>query len=223
MGVKEFIFKFKSGYLWSNLAAMVIVVVLLCVGTMVGINVYTHHGETLTIPDVRRHSLVDAQKVLEDMGFVVVVTDTGYVKALPPGTVLEQRPLGGNVVKSGRIIYLTINADSTPTLTLPDIIDNCSYREAHARLTSMGFKLAAPQYIPGEKDWVYGVTCRGKNLSTGSKVSIEDFLVIQVGSGMLDETDELVVTDPEIEYPEVGDVVHGDDDDDFEIVTEEDL
>lgn len=207
---------------------MVAAVVLIVIGLMVGVNIYTHHGETITIPDVRRHSLTDAQKVLEDLGVVVVVTDTGYVKALPPGVVLEQRPSGGSVVKSGRIIYLTINADKTPTLTFPDVIDNCSYREAKARLTSMGFKLAAPQYVPGEKDWVYGVTCRGRNIATGDKISIEDFLVIQVGNGMRDASDSLYVTDPEIDYPEVGDVIGdvvngvlGGDDDDFEIVTDD--
>ena len=220
MNVKEFILKFKSGYLWGNLMAMCAVVLLLSAGVMIGVDIYTHHGEAITIPDVRRHSIDDAKKVLENMGFIVEITDTGYVKALPPGTVLEQRPLGGSVVKSGRIIYLTINADSTPTLTFPDIIDNCSYREAHARLTSMGFKLAAPQYVPGEKDWVYGVTVRGRNVVTGDKISIEDVLVIQVGSGMRDEADSVYVTDPEYEFPEVGDIGGGDDDE-FEIITDD--
>lgn len=220
MNVKDFISKFRSGYLWSNLVAMALVIVVVVAGLMVGINVYTHHGETITIPDVRRHSFEDAKKVLEEMGLVVVVSDTGYVKALPPGTVLEQRPLGGCVVKSGRMVYITVNADATPTLSLPDIIDNCSYREAKARLTTMGFKLAAPQYVPGERDWVYGVKCRGRNLATGDKVSIEDVLVILVGSGLRDESDSLYVTDPVYDYPEVGDFSDEGDEDEFEIISD---
>lgn len=221
MKTSEFIRKFKSSYLWANLAAMALVVAVFVVGIGVGVDVYTHHGEEITIPDVRRHSLADAQHVLEGLGFVVVVADTGYVRTQPPGAVLEQQPAPGLVVKSGRYIYLTINADKVPTLTLPDIIDNSSYREAKAKLTTMGFKLGEPQYVAGEKDWVYGVKCRGRDLMAGSKVSIEDILILLVGNGMREGDDSLyVTTDPEYDFPEVGDV-ESDDDDDFEIVTDE--
>lgn len=43
MTSSEFINKFKSKYLWGNLAAMALVVVLLCVGVRFGIDFYTHH------------------------------------------------------------------------------------------------------------------------------------------------------------------------------------
>lgn len=209
MKPSEFISKLKSRYFWSNIAAMVAVVVVLVVGVKFGLDIYTHHGEAISIPDVRRHSLEDAIHVLEQLGFEVQVTDTGYVKSLPPGTVLEQSPVAGMKVKSGRIIYVTINSANTPTLALPDIIDNCSYREALAKLSSMGFNLGSPEYVAGEKDWVYGVKCRGRNISAGERVPIDQAIIVQVGSGMVDESDSIHIVEPVHDMPEVGDIIEG--------------
>lgn len=222
MKPSEFINKFRSSYLWGNLLAMAFALLLLVVGVKVGIDIYTHHGEAIKIPNVSRMPESDAVRLLEEMGFVPVVSDTGYVKALPPGTILEQSPAAGTVVKSGRYIYLTINALDVPTLTFPDIIDNCSYREAVAKLKAMGFKLGEPQYVPGEKDWVYAVKVKGVSISAGQKVSIEDILIIEVGNGMRDANDSLYVVDPEYDYPDMSEVGGGSaDDDDFEIVGDE--
>ena len=201
--MSEFFRKLTSRYLWLNLAAMLAVMVVLCVGAQLLMGVYTHHGESIALPDVRKHSFADAVAVLEDLGMEVQVNDTGYVKTLPPGTVLEMLPAAGTKVKSGRIIYLTINADDTPTLVLPDIIDNSSLREARAKLVSMGFKVGDPQYVYGEKDWVYGVKANGRSLATGERVSVEAVLTIQVGNGMRDASDSIYMTDaPPQEYEE---------------------
>ena len=72
-----------------------------------------------------------------------------------------------------------------------------------AKLTAMGFKLGAPQYIPGEEDWVYGILVKGKHVVAGDKVSIDDMLIIQVGNGQRDMTDSIDEIDP---------VYHGEDD-----------
>ena len=201
MNTSEFFGKFKSGYLWGNLLAMLVVATLLVVGVKYALDIYTHHGESLTVPNVKNKKFKDAERILDDMGIFVSVGDTGYVKSLPPDVVLEQSIEPGSHVKSGRIIYLTVNALTTPTITLPDIIDNSSLREAMAKLSAMGFKLAMPEFIPGEKDWVYGVTVRGKNVVTGDRISIEDSVVIQVGNGLRDASDSINYIDPI--YPEI--------------------
>lgn len=196
MTSSEFINKFKSKYLWGNLAAMALVVVLLCVGVRFGIDLYTHHGEAISIPDVRHKSFADAERILKDAGLPVVVSDTGYVKNLPPDCVLEQSPAPGEKVKSGHVIYVTINSAHSPVITIPDVIDNSSLREAMAKLTAMGFKLGSPQYIPGEEDWVYGILVKGRHVVAGDKVSIDDVLFIQVGNGRRDAGDSVEMVDP---------------------------
>ena len=214
MKTSEFFDKFKSGYLWGNLLAMAIVVVLLVIGVKYGLDAYTHHGESIVVPSVKHKAYKDAQRILDDLGLTVVVSDTGYVKTLPADCILEQSIEPGEHVKSGRIIYLTVNATKTPTITLPDIIDNSSLREAMAKLSAMGFKLAMPEFVPGERDWVYGVTVRGKHVATGDKISVEDSLVIQVGNGMRDAADSVNYIEPI--YPEEEDESE---DDEFEEVT----
>ena len=217
MKTSEFFGKFKSGYLWGNLLAMAVLVALLVLGVKYGLDIYTHHGESLTIPNVKHKAFKDAERILDDLGIIVVVSDTGYVKTLPPDVVLEQSIEPGEHVKSGRIIYLTVNALRTPTITLPDIIDNSSLREAMAKLTAMGFKLGMPQFVPGEKDWVYAVLVNGKNVVTGDKISVEDSLVIQVGNVMRDASDSVNYIDPI--YPEFDE---SDEIDEFEVVETDD-
>ena len=83
----------------------------------------------------------------------------------------------------------------------------------------MGFRLGNPQYVAGEKDWVYGIICKGKHLNAGDRVSVEDLLVIQVGNGVRDDADSVDIVDPIFEdthgteQPDNGDV------DEFEVVT----
>ena len=199
MKSSEFITKFKSRYLWGNLTAMALTVLLLCAGVKYGLDIYTHHGEFITIPNLRHKSFDDAQYILNNMGLRIVVVDTGYVKRLPPGCILGQSPAPGEHVKSGHIIYVTINASQSPTITLPDVIDNSSLREAMAKLQAMGFILGTPKHIPGEKDWVYGILVNGRHVVAGDKISVEDSLVILVGNGLRSEEDSVNYVDPNSE------------------------
>lgn len=205
MKTKDFFGKIFSLRLWVNLLSMLLVVVLLCWGVKIGIDMYTHHGEKIKIPDVRHKLFADAEHILNDKGLLVVVSDTGYVKTLPPDCILEQSPEGGKEVKSGRVVYVVINSSSSPMLTIPDIIDNCSYREARAKLMAMGFKVGPTEFIPGEKDWVYGLTSKGKSLHNGQKVSVNAVLVLQVGDGMRDMNDSIIYADPDYYYEEGSD------------------
>ena len=213
MTVSEFIGKFKSGYLWGNLAAMVAVVVLLAFGFRAAVGIYTHHGESIAVPGLIHKNGADAEHILNELGLKMEVTDTGYVKTLPPGCILEQSPAPGARVKSGHVIRVTINATSSPTITLPDVIDNCSLREAMAKLTAMGFKLGQPEFIAGEKDWVYGILVKGRHVASGDKIPVDDVLIIQVGNGMRSADDSVNYVDPVFQQEEEGDV------DDFEEVT----
>ena len=221
MTLSEFINKFKSKYLWGNLIAMFLVFVLLCVGVKFGIDIYTHHGEAIRVPDIRYKKIEDATRILDDAGLQIVVTDTGYVRSLPADFILEQTPVFGELVKSGHVIYVTINSDHSPRITVPDVIDNSSLREAMAKLTAMGFKLGSPEYIPGEEDWVYGILVKGRHVVAGDKVSIDDTLIIQVGNGRRDTSDSFDIVDPISHSKE--DVIEGEgtgesETDNFEVV-----
>ncbi|MCD8297570.1 MAG: PASTA domain-containing protein [Prevotella sp.] len=226
MNGRDFIGKICSKRLWLNILGMLLVVVALIVGVYIAIGIYTHHGEEIEIPDIRHMQFFDAEHILDAAGLTIQVSDTGYVRTLPADCILEQSPVPGRKVKEGRTVYVVINSSSSPMLTIPDIIDNCSYREARAKLTAMGFKVGPTEYIPGEKDWLYGLKHKGVLLHSGSKVSVDDVIVMQVGDGLRDENDSIVYLDGGVGVdnddftpvsPDEGD--GGDDEDDFEVVT----
>lgn len=92
----------------------------------------------------------------------------------------------------------------------------------------MGFKIGDPEYVPGEKDWVYGIKCRGRLLVSGQKVPVDALVIIQVGDGLRDETDSVAYIDPiydpfeETEEEEVKEepaTTENTEEDEFEVVT----
>ena len=214
MESKEFFGKFLSKYLWGNLLAMALTVVLICVGVKYGLDIYTHHGEGVPVPNLTGMDFNRAADLLERNGLRIVVSDSGYKKRMPAECVLAQSPGEGTNVKQGHTIYVTVNSPSSPTVAIPDIIDNSSVREATAKLTALGFKLLEPQIVIGERDWVYGIVSRGRRLNAGDRISIEQPLTLLIGSGEYDSVgSDIEVTEPEdvhFDTPET---------DDFEEVT----
>ena len=179
--------KIFSPVVWGNLLAMCLFVALVITGFWYGTKVYTRHGEIITVPDVTRIQHEDAVLMLEQFELKAVVSDSGYNRNLAPGSVLMQQPIAGAEVKAGRKIYLTINSTSGPTLTMPDIADNCDVYEAEIRLRTMGFKIGPKEYAEGDKDWVLGVKCRGKEVRAGERVPAEAPIVLVVGNSLTED------------------------------------
>lgn len=180
--------------------AMVLFIMAICFAVWLGLSDYTRHGEKIEVPSITGKLLASGEYQLEELGLEPVVTDSSYNKSLPPGIILEQNPAAGSYVKSGREIYLTINSASSPLLTLPDIADNCSRREAEARLKSLGFKLGPVEFIPGDQDWVFSVKCRGRVVVRGDKIPSEAPLTLVVGQG--NTRDEFAEDSTENEFEE---------------------
>ena len=182
--------KLFSPLVWGNLLAMVVVAFVLCLLALKAIAMYTHHGEAVEVPSIVGMQESDARYTIEKLGLVMVKAETNYDKRKPTGCILAQQPEAGTKVKTGRQIYLTINSASSPTRALPDIADNSSLREAQAKLTAMGFRLGPVEHIPGDKDWVYAVKCRGHFVYAGEQVPTDVPLILQVGNTSSTEAEE---------------------------------
>ncbi|AVM52870.1 PASTA domain-containing protein [Bacteroides zoogleoformans] len=183
MTIKDFFSFRQNKYFWVNIIAMVVTINVVLFGVLKGLDIYTHHGNAVVVPNVKGMGVEEAEKIFRNRGLNCVVTDSNYVKTMPFGSILEYSPAAGQKVKEGRVIYLTINSRSTPLQSVPDVADNSSLRQAEARLLAVGFKLAEIQYVPGEKDWVYGVKYKGRQLATGEKVPMGSALTLMVGGG----------------------------------------
>ena len=192
----NFLRKLFGNYIVRHLMAMVLVVILLCIGIGFGLDAYTHHGEGIVVPDLKGMTYEKAYALLDEKGLAIVINDSGYNKQLPANSVLAQTPAFGQKVKQGHIIYVTVNSPHSPTFAIPDIVDNSSLREAEARLMAMGFRLTAPQLIDGEKDWVYGILCQGRRISNGDRIPIDYPLTLMVGKGTFDDADSILYVEP---------------------------
>lgn len=215
MKVKDLFDKLKKHYVLRNLAGMALVSLLLLAGIIYGLDSYTHHGEEIEIPNLKNKSLDVAELELRMLDLNVCVSDTGYVKRLAPGCILDQIPEAGTMAKAGHTIYVVINSSTSPNITIPDIIDNSSLREAEAKLRALGFRLEPAKLIQGEKDWVYGVECNGRELSAGEKIPAGRSLRVVVGDGstILEEDDSTMMLEDEGMFEEEsGDV------DEFEVI-----
>ena len=191
MDIKNILKKVFSSFMVLHLLAMALVVVLLCVGVMIALNVYTHHGEGIVVPELKGMTYDKAYQLLEENGLAIVVSDSGYNKKMPANCILAQTPDHGQRVKQGHVIYVTVNSPSSPTFAIPDIVDNASVREAEARLMAMGFRLTPAQMVEGEKDWVYGILCRGRRVSNGDRIPIDHPLTLMVGKGTYEEMEDV--------------------------------
>ncbi len=214
MKAKEFFGKFGSTFLWANLLAMLLVIVLLALGVKYGLDWYTRHGEGVKVPKLEGLDINKARSLMEDYGLNVMVSDSGYNKQMAANSILMQNPGAGTMVKGGHTIYVTVNSPSSPSFPIPDVVDNSSYREAEAKLTALGFKLMPPEEVPGEKDWVYGILCKGRRVAAGDHISIDNPLTLLIGSGTYDSDEDIDYIEPEYRMMESGNI------DEFEEVIE---
>ncbi len=199
---KEFKQKMLSPILWGNLLAMGLVAILLAVGVWMGLDIYTHHGEKIVVPNVEGKLIGDAEYTLDMEGLKAVVVDSIYDRNRPSGAIMVQLPKAGSRVKSGREIYLTINSRESPTVGLPDIADNCSLREAQERLRQLGFRMGPVERIPGDKDWVYGVKCQGRTVMAGERVPADAVITLIVGDNREEELDVDSLSDIDVDAAE---------------------
>lgn len=179
--------KIFSPMVWGNLLAMCLFVALVIAAFWYGTMAYTRHGEVIQVPDVTRMHYRDAALMLERDELIAMVSDSGYNRNLAPGSVLMQQPQAGAEVKAGRKVYLTVNSNSGPTLTIPDIADNCDVYEAEIRLRTIGFKIGPKEYVEGDKDWVLSVKCRGREVRAGDKVPADAPVVLVVGNSLTED------------------------------------
>jgi beta-lactam-binding protein with PASTA domain len=195
MNIKESLGKVFDRYVVINLSAMLIVGILLCIGVAFGLDVYTHHGENIVVPNLKGVSYDKAAQQLEALGLTIEVNVSGYNKSMPASAILLHTPGAGQKVKEGHIIYVTVNSPSSPAFALPDVIDNSSVREAEAKLNAIGFRLTQPQLVDGEKDWVYGILSGGRRLANGERISLDHPLTLIVGKGTIEDMEDIDMVD----------------------------
>lgn len=106
---------------------------------------YTNYNEGVTVPDVTKMPIADAEKLIESYGLRHVVIDRRAHEAFPPDYVIDQSPAGSNIVKPNRKIYLTISTTDRPMVTVPEVV-NLSLNNAQIQLQNHGLRYGTITY-----------------------------------------------------------------------------
>lgn len=164
-----------------NIAIMVVLVIALVFGLTAWLKSYTHHNESIKVPDVIGMVDDEAMYYIEKAGLKSLVIDSLYADATP-GAVIEQLPEGGLPVKHGRIVYLTINAKSVKMIRMVDVKDFSS-RQARSLLREAGFIIDRVEYKAHEfDDLVLGAQIGGRDAIAGEEYPIRSHVTLIVGS-----------------------------------------
>lgn len=178
-----------------HIGIMIIVAVAIGWLAMLWLDVWTRHDDTITVPPVKTLSYGEAAARLDQHGLVAVLSDSVYDKSTRPGTVIDQNPKVGTIVKEGREIYLTINAFSPKMVSLPTLTD-ISLRQAKSILGGLEIKKVVEKRVPSDfKDLVLAVRYKGTRLSPGARVPVNATIELEVGEGKAEELIDTVGED----------------------------
>lgn len=126
----------------SVLAAGLVVLLLL---DLVIMPHYTNYNRGVTVPDVTKLSLEEAESLLETYGLRHEVLDRRSNTVYPANYIIDQAPSPRQIVKPNRKIYLTVNSDITPTTVVPNVV-SMHLRNAELQLENLGLVVGTRSY-----------------------------------------------------------------------------
>ena len=170
--------------IFLNIGLMIAVALIIGWLSMLWLDVWTRHGDTISVPAVRTLAYDKAISLLEAEGLKGIVADSVYDSRTAPGTVIEQNPKAGTIVKEGREVFLTIHAFSPKMVTLPSLSD-ISLRQARSILEGLDITNIVERRVPSEfKDLVLAVRYKGARLQDGARVPVNARIELEVGEGV---------------------------------------
>jgi len=171
----------KSKYLWVNIIIAIAVVFLLCILILTFLKFYTRHGEFVITPDLKGLYENEAEPILKQNRLKMEVVDSVYLRGEKPGMIVEQTPKANSKIKSGRVVYLTINAKAKKQIVVPNVL-NVSKRQALSTLNSLGFVVGNVDVVPSEyADLVLDIKYKGRSVEVGEQLPDGAVLSLTVG------------------------------------------
>lgn len=188
MTFKEFL---KSKTFRVNALAAVGITILLIVLNMLVLRVYTGHGDSVEIPDLKGKSTSEVAAILENIDLRFQIRDSVYTRETPPGTVLDQYPKPGMKVKENRTVFITLCAVSQEMIPMPQLTD-ISYRQAINLIESSGLIAGKVEYKPSEfPNLVLEQKVDGQVVPVGERIPKGSVVDLVLGSDSNGETSEV--------------------------------
>lgn len=132
---------------FRHLGLAVALAIILLLGTLVWLKIYTHHGQAITVPNLAGLTVDEVDDVTSSRHLRFEVVDSVFSNEMPRGTVLKQNPKASSRVKKNRKIFLTLNAINLEMVSMPRMV-GLSIRQARLALQNAGLILGDIEYRP---------------------------------------------------------------------------
>lgn len=127
------------------IAVSLLVIVIFVANILLAI--VTRHGSNKDVPNFIGTNIEQAEGLARKGRLQIIVNDSLYVPMYAGGIILEQRPSAGkDKVKSGRKIYVTVNASKQKSVAVP-YVAGYSLRQAKSNLLAAGLEIDHLEYV----------------------------------------------------------------------------
>lgn len=178
-----------KNFIWSkafaiNMAAIVLVYIILFFSVKSCMDSSTNHGQKIEVPDLKGKNQNNLENLLANTGLKYEVLDSIYDPKKVEGTILEQDPLPTKdskvYVKEGRVIKVRVSKRSQ-LVEMPDLVSK-SQRFAEGILRNRDFRYKI-EYKPSKESpgAVLEQLYRGKPIKGGQKLPIGSMIKLIVG------------------------------------------
>ena len=176
----------KNKWFWINLVLGILIIIAFFWGTIKYLDLYTKHGESITVPDIDSMTLTEVEALLRGKNLEYHIMDSVYNPDFRPHEVISQTPPPGSKVKENRKIYVSVRALNPPQLKVPNVEEK-SLNSAIRILENNGFKVGRTIYKPYPyANSVIEIQQKGKRLEPGAELPQGAVIDLLVGSGVGD-------------------------------------
>ncbi len=161
---------------------------ILLLATLVWLRIYTHHGQSIMVPDLAGLTVYEVEEVTSSRNLKFEVVDSVYSSEMPRGTVIKQNPKASTKVKKNRKIFLTVNAINPEKVTMPRLV-GLSIRQARLALQNGGLTLGEIKYRP---DYAINNVLQQMHadsvINEGTEIRKGEVIDLVLGMGLSNET-----------------------------------
>jgi hypothetical protein len=185
MKILKNIFAFVTTKLFIKQVGLLILCYLLLIGgTLLYLDIRTHHGEKIAVPNIVGKHIDDIEELLEESELDYIVLDSIYRPDVREGTIIKQNPEPTSrtkvFVKSSRIVEISLSKKIN-YVVVPDLLHK-SKRYAESILKNRGLKFQFSFKIsPNNIDAVISQKVKGRRIREGEKVPYGTVIHLIIG------------------------------------------
>ncbi len=173
------------GSMFANIGIVIAIVLFLSIGYFyIYLPAVTNHGESITVPNLQGMKVDELPGFLSAHDLRFSVYDSAYSQDYAPLSVLQQLPKAGAKVKEGRMIYVSINRVTPPTLPIPNLTESLSLTGAELILKTNELRRGRIFYKPSPfLNYVMEMRYQGQTILPGTRVPKGAVIDLVIGDG----------------------------------------